>query len=163
MKKPTNHLASQSERLANYQLPYQSKLRELQRLTEQVRLAWQGLLPDTLLEQLMVIAVDGTTLTLSTQNHTAANHLTYNRQLLLNTLQQQSNQFNHITQLRFRVIVLEQLTPSSPTELQCNQNVSNVTSRDLSESTKRNTAQLASLVTDDIELQQVLQKFIKDK
>ena len=163
MKKPTNHLASQSERLANYQLPYQSKLRELQRLTEQVQLAWQGLLPDTLLEQLMVIAVDGTTLTLSTKNHTAANHLTYNRQLLLNTLQQQSNQFNHITQLRFRVIVLEQLTPSSPTELQCNQNVSNVTSRDLSESTKRNIAQLASLVTDDIELQQVLQKFIKDK
>lgn len=160
MKKSTNHLASHSERLANYRLPYESKLRELQQLTASVRQAWQGLLPDTLLDHLQVIALDNTTLTLSTANHTAANHLTYNRQLLLNTLHQYHQRFGHISQLRFKVLALPN---QSKGLLQSNQTVSNVTSRELSESTKRNIAQLASLVTDDAELQQVLQKFIKDQ
>ncbi|MFO1384310.1 MAG: hypothetical protein U1E91_05380 [Moraxella sp.] len=58
MKKPTNHLASRTERLANYQLPFQKKLQQLQQLTDDVRSAWQNVLTEEVLASLQVIACE---------------------------------------------------------------------------------------------------------
>ena len=55
MKKPTNYLASRTERLANYRLPFQQKLQQLQQLTKTIQQAWQPILPTELLTTLQVI------------------------------------------------------------------------------------------------------------
>ncbi|MFW2177561.1 MULTISPECIES: DciA family protein [unclassified Moraxella] len=158
MQKPNNHLASYSEKMANYRLPYQQTLNTLQHLTTLVQQAWQSSLPESVLTTLMVINHDNTNLTLSTDSHTIANHLNYQRQELLQQLQQFDNTFAYLTQLRFKVVVLEKA--KSP-NLQCNQNVNNVTSRELSDVTKQNIAHLIELVTDNEPLKSTLQKLIK--
>ena len=159
MKKPTNHLASRTERLANYRLPFQKKLQQLQQLTEGIRSAWQSVLPQEILTNLQVIACEQSTLVVSTSNHTIANHLNYNQQNLLLTLQAFDSSFHQFNQLRFRVIILK---PLQLTNLQCNQNITNVKNCELSESTKRNITQLCELVTDNQRLKAALQKLIKD-
>lgn len=159
MKKPTNHLASRTERLANYRLPFQKKLQQLQQLTEGIRSAWQSVLPQEILTNLQVIACEQSTLVVSTSNHTIANHLNYNQQNLLLTLQAFDSSFHQFNQLRFRVILLK---PLQLTNLQCNQTITNVKNCELSESTKRNITQLCELVTDNQRLKAALQKLIKD-
>lgn len=160
MKKPTNHLASQTERFASLKLPHQSYIVQLQQLTTIIKQAWQPLLPSQSLDSLSVINDEGQSLTISTHHHTLANHLTYSRQPLLNQLHQHEPALQRVLQLKFRVIA--PLTAStSEKDLQGNHNVTNVTSCELSESTKRNIAQTIAVVTDDIRLQSVLQKFLK--
>ena len=162
MKKPTNHLASRTERLANYQLPFQKKLHQLQQLTDDVRSAWQNVLTEEVLASLQVIACESFILVVSTNSHTLANHLNYNQQHLLSTLQAFDNNFHQFNQLRFRVVIVKPFNGSQMPDLQCNQNVSNVKNCELSESTKRNITQLCDLVTDNEPLRAALQKLIKD-
>lgn len=162
MKKPTNHLASRTERLANYRLPFQKKLQQLQQLTEGIRSAWQSVLPQEILTNLQVIACEQSTLVVSTSNHTIANHLNYNQQNLLLSLQAFDSSFHQFNQLRFRVIILKPLNPLQLTNLQCNQTITNVKNCELSESTKRNITQLCELVTDNQRLKAALQKLIND-
>ena len=162
MKKPTNHLASRTERLANYQLPFQKKLQQLQQLTDDVRSAWQNVLPQEVLASLQVIACESFRLVVSTNSHTLANHLNYNQQHLLSTLQAFDNNFHQFNQLRFRVVIVKPIHGSQIPDLQCNHNVSNVKNCELSESTKRNITQLCDLVTDNEPLRTALQKLIKD-
>lgn len=160
VKKPTNHLGSQAERLTNLKLPHQSHLEQLRDLTYLVKQAWQSLLPNDLLDTLLVITDHGQSLTLSTSHYTFANHLTYSQQPLLAELHQFEPNLQRVVQLKFRVI--EPITPlAQKDDLQSKQNVSNVTSCELSEFTKQNIAQVIELVTDDIPLQRVLQKFLK--
>lgn len=161
MKKPTNYLASHTEKLANLKLPFAQQFEQLEQLTITVKHAWQPLLPDTMLATLFVIGYDGQTLTLTTNNHTFANHLTYSHQPLLAQLHQTVPNLQQVTGLRFKVVQLERITPPNSAFLQSNEDVKNVTSCKLSEFTKQNIAQLAEIVTDDIRLQQALQKLIK--
>lgn len=162
MKKPTNHLASRTERLANYQLPFQKKLQQLQQLTDDVRSAWQNVLTEEVLASLQVIACESFILVVSTNSHTLANHLNYNQQHLLSTLQAFDNNFYQFNQLRFRVVIVKASYDSQMPDLQCNHNVSNVKNCELSEYTKRNITQLCDLVTDNEPLRTALQKLIKD-
>lgn len=156
MKKPLNYLASKTEKLTNYRFPHQKKLLQLEQLTQTIRSVWQDVLPEELLATLSVIFYDEVQLTISTNSHTLANHLNYNRMLLLNQLIQREPSLQTVIHLKFRVITLDNLS----TTLQCNQTVSNVKSRELSELTKQNIAQLAELVTDDIRLRRALHKLI---
>ena len=132
MKKPTNHLASRTERLANYQLPFQKKLQQLQQLTDDVRSAWQNVFPQEVLASLQVIACESFRLVVSTTSHTLANHLNYNQQHLLSTLQAFDNNFHHFNQLRFRVVIVKPIHGSQIAYLHCNHNVSNVKNCELS-------------------------------
>lgn len=160
MKKPTNHLASQTERFASFRLPHQQYLEQLQHLTTIIKQAWQPLLPLDALDSLAVINDEGQSLTISTIHPTLANHLNYNRQPLLNQLHQHEPTLARLLQLKFRV--LAPITPlASQQDLQSNQNVNHVTTCEISEFTKQNIAQTIQLVTDDIALQRVLQKFLK--
>lgn len=160
MKKPTNHLASQVERLAGFKFPHQQQINQLNHLTERVKQAWQAILPDTMLTTLMVIADDGLSLTISTDNHTLANHLNYSRQPLLAQLQQVEPTLSRLTGLKFRVI--PPIAPlNTKQNIQSNQNVTNVKSCELSDLTKQNIAQVIELVTDDLPLQRALQKLLK--
>lgn len=161
MKKPTNHLASRAERLASFKFPHQEQINHLNQLTATIRQAWQAILPSNMLDTLQVIADDGNSLTISTDNHTLANHLTYSRQPLLQELHQQQLSLHCVSQLKFRVIA-PLGTEVNNVALQSNQPVNNVTSCELSEFTKQNITQVMSLVTDDIALQRVLQKFLKE-
>lgn len=158
-KKPTNYLGSHAERLTNFKLPHQSQLEQLRYLTDLIKQAWQSLLPPELLETLLVITDNGQSLTVSTSHYTFANHLTYSQQPLLAELHQFEPSLQRVVQLKFRVI--EPITPLQKTDLQSNHNVTNVTSCELSDFTKQNIAQVIELVTDDIPLQRVLQKFLK--
>ena len=162
MKKQTNHLDSRTERLANYLLPFQKKLQQLQQLTNDVRSAWQNVLPQEVLASLQVIACESFRLVVSTNSHTLANHLNYNQQHLLSTLQAFDNNFHQFNQLRFRVVIVKAIHGSQMPGLQCNHNVSNVKNCELSEFTKRNITQLCDLVTDNEPLRTALQKLIKD-
>lgn len=162
MKKPTNHLASHTERLANYRLPFQKKLQQLQHLTDELRNAWQSILSEEILLTLQVISFESFTLVVSTDSHTIANHLNYNQQGLLSTLQAYDTVFHPFSQLRFRVILVKPISTTQAKNLQCNQNVTNVKKCELSESTKRNITQLCNLVTDNEQLKAALQNLIKD-
>lgn len=162
MKKPINHLASRTERLANYRLPFQAKLQQLQQRTDDIRNAWQNVLSEEILATLQVIACESFTLVVSTSSHTVANHLNYNQQNLLSTLQAYDTNFHQFSQLRFRVVIVQPINLSRLTNLQSNQKVTNVKNCELSESTKRNITQLCELVTDNKPLQLALQKLIKD-
>lgn len=160
MKKPTNHLASHTEKLANLKLPFAEQFEQLNQLTLTVKRAWQPLLPETMLSTLLVVSYDHQTITLTTNNHTLANHLTYSHQPLLAQLHQTVPTLQQVTRLKFNVVQLERITTTNSAFLQSNENVKNVTSCKLSEFTKQNIAQLAEIVTDDDNLQKALQKLI---
>ena len=131
-------------------------------MTDDVRSAWQNVLTEEVLASLQVIACESFRLVVSTNSHTLANHLNYNQQHLLSTLQAFDNNFHQFNQLRFRVVIVKASYDSQMPNLQCNHNVSNVKKCELSESTKRNITQLCDLVTDNEPLRAALQKLIKD-
>ena len=162
MKKPTNYLASRTERLANYRLPFQQKLQQLQQLTKTIQQAWQPILPTELLTTLQVNDYEQQNLVVSTHSHTIANHLNYNQQNLLTMLQAHDAYFCGFGQVRFRVILTKALGSEGDTHLQCNQQVTTVKKCELNESTKQNIAQLCELVTVGAPLKAALQKLIKD-
>lgn len=158
MKKPVNHLASSTEQYAHYRLPYHAELLALDNLTNQLRAAWQTLLPSEALDGVRVYIDDGERLVISTANHTLCNHLTYHRQILLAELHQHLPELIRITTLQFRVITLKSLTAQP--NLQCNQSVSNVNLGKPSATTRQNITQLAALVTSSDRLQRSLQKLL---
>lgn len=159
MKKPVNHLASSTEKYAHYRLPYHSELLALDTRTNQLRDAWQTLLPAEALAAMRVCVDDGERLVISTANHTLCNHLTYHRQILLAELHQRLPELLNITTLQFRVITLKSATTQP--NLQCNQTVSNVNLSKPSAATRQNIAQLAKLVTSNDRLQRALQNLLK--
>lgn len=161
MKKPINHLASLVERQSHFQFPHQQKLQQLFQITEHIRQAWMTALPLDVINTLIVTNYDEFSLTISTNNHTVANHLNYSAQPLLNFLHQYQSSFQSIRTLKFHVIILDKMAKPTQLGLQCHLNVNNVTSCELSNSTKQTISQLAEIVTDDERLSNALHQLIK--
>lgn len=150
MKKPVNYLASQTEKLSNLKMPLTQHFQETIRLTNLIKQAWQSLLPAEALETLVVYGYDQQTLSISTNSHTLANHLTYQQQSLLQQLHHSQPQFASVIKLNFRVV---QLPNSNPTN---NQDVVQTTTPVFCESTRENITQLAKFVIDNERLKQQL-------
>lgn len=173
MNKSINYLATPLERQRQFKIPEQQKIRELIRLTEKVKQAWQPLLPDEILDTLMVVSHDPTLLMLTTTNHTIANHLNYTYQLLVELLHEAYPFLQTISHLKFNVINLDKNNLSSQfnhTNINSVENntekrhsgVTNVTSRKLSATTRQNITQLAHNVTLNPRLTKALLRLAND-
>lgn len=161
MKKPVNHLAPRHEQNAILKLPFQKKIEQYQALTKKIQLALQALLPKEALDSLAVAYQDDTHLTITTNNHTLANHLNYSKKPLLDTLQQFDPVFNQVNELKFQVNHVQKALESPKTDEQ----IDNLPMPPIqfSQSTKQNISHLAELVIHDKALYDVLQKILDDR
>lgn len=158
-----NHLGSRLERQQYFKLPLQSKIAELEKYTLLIQQTLEAMLPTETVRSLRVIYIDNHSLTISTDNHTTANHLNYMSQAILTLLHQAHPSFTKLERLKFRVVMLTHRfsqAANPPNLLQGNQMVNNVTSCELSELTKQNITQLTELVTSNKRLVQVLRKIV---
>lgn len=168
MAKSTNYLASPIERQRQFKIPAQNKINELIELTNKLKQAWKPLLPDEILDTLMVIHYDSEQLVITTNNHTIANHLNYTYQMLLELLHNEYSYLQSLSHIKFKVIntpkahtaernLEDTLIPSHlKNNLKNGSKVASVTSRKLSPTTRQNITQLVQNVTLDNRLKAVL-------
>lgn len=161
MKTPINHLGSRLERQSHYRLPLQDKLLALDKYTRLVRTTLANVLPTEAVDELRVIVCENQQLIITANNHTLANHLNYMSQSILDLIHHEHPELLSITQLKFRVLLMNQQfskVATSSTALQRNSTVNSVTSCELSDLTKQNITQLAKLVTTNKKLTEILHK-----
>lgn len=160
MKKSVNHLAPKHEQNATLKLPFQEKFQHYQILSQKIQQAWYGILPQEALTSLQVAYQDDNHITITTNHHTLANHLNYNKKLLLETLKQFDPIFNQVMALKFQVNHIQNALNSPILKTPTQKNLAQITT--FSDSTKQNIAHLAELVIHDKELYDVLQKILDE-
>lgn len=161
MKTPINHLGSRLERQSHYRLPLQAKLLALDKYTRLVKQTLMNVLPSEAISGLRVIVCENQQLIITANNHTIANHLNYMSQSILDLLHHEHPELLSITQLKFRVVLMNQQFSKAATSsmaLQRNSIVNTVTFCELSDLTKQNITQLANLVTTNKKLAEILHK-----
>lgn len=160
MAKTPNHLGSMLERQKHFKLPYQQTIAELTELTSLIKKSLEAVLPEEAIKPLLVIHISDQQLVISTPNHTVANHLNYMSQSILGLLHHDHPKLQSITQLKFRVIMLQHRFTQAdlPPSLLTQHNPKAAASRELSERTRKNIAHLAKLITDNPRLKASLEK-----
>lgn len=166
MTKTPNYLGSTLEKQKHFKLPYQQTLNELTQLTAMVKQSLQAVLPSEATDPLLVIHATSQSLVISTPNHTVANHLNYMSQSILSLLHHDHPRLRNVTQLKFRVVMLQHrftqadLPPNSQPR-HAPFRIANA--QGLSERTRKDIAQLATLITDNPRLKAILEKLAANK
>lgn len=104
MEKIPNHLASKLEQRANAigKLPAELKqqLFGLKSATTQIKHSLFDCLPEEILDNLWVVKLTDTHITIGVQSATAANHIQYMQQSLVEILNQDKQYFGNLTSLK---------------------------------------------------------------
>ena len=171
-----NHLAKRidHQKSAASSLPgtLREKCIQLNKLTLEIKTLLDSGLPEEILKSLLVAKYEDGHLVISVQSQTAANHLRYQSQNLINILREQSFTFSQLKNID--VIVTY---PASIDHLNESQNYSSLHSkqsnlmvskgeshitRGLTETTKRTIAHTVEHVIKDERLKKTLERLLKD-